>query len=177
MISFKYGDDVAKTIHDYMNHLNGQDRGKNMNLPTLYNHLEHYSKVANTLRGVQDIEAGKRYTLHNEKMVKIFKQCLDDGELAHWKRASLDEMPTTHREVTWPELKRNLCYVQSDEELARTLKGVDDPKGPEGWSSEEESSKKKSRKHSQPREHQGRNWRQQAAHLKERNGYQDRYNK
>jgi hypothetical protein len=93
MISFKYGDDVAKTIHDYMNHLN-----------------------------VQDIEAGKRYTLHNEKMVKIFKQCLDDGELACWKRASLDEMPTTHREVTWPELKRNLCYVQSDEELARTLK-------------------------------------------------------
>jgi hypothetical protein len=33
MISFKHGDDVAKTIHDYMNHLNGQDRGKNMNLP------------------------------------------------------------------------------------------------------------------------------------------------
>jgi hypothetical protein len=122
MISFKYGDDVAKTIHDYMNHLNGQDRGKNMNLPTLYNHLEHYSKVANTLRGVQDIEAGKRYTLHDEKMVKIFKQCLDDGELARWKRASLDEMPTTHREVTWPELKKNLHYVQSDEELARTLK-------------------------------------------------------
>jgi hypothetical protein len=60
MISFKYGDDVAKNIHDYMNHLNGQDRGKNMNLPTLYNHLEHYSKVANTLRGVQDIEAGKK---------------------------------------------------------------------------------------------------------------------
>jgi hypothetical protein len=112
-----------------------------------------------TIRGVQDIEAGKRYTLHNEKMVKIFKQCFDDGELAHWKRASLDEMPTTHREVTWPELKRNLHYVQSDEELARTLKGVVDPKGPEGWSSEEESSKKKSRKCSQPREHQGRNWR------------------
>jgi hypothetical protein len=66
-----------------------------MNLPTLYNHLEHYSKVANTLRGVQDIEAGKRYTLHDEKMVKIFKQCLDDGELAHWKRASLDQMPDT----------------------------------------------------------------------------------
>jgi hypothetical protein len=177
MISFKYGDDVAKNIHDYMNHLNGQDRGKNMNLPTLYNHLEHYSKVANTLRGVQDIEAGKRYTLHNEKMVRIFKQCLDSGELARWKRASLDEMPTTHREVTWPELKKNLRYVQSDEELARTLKGVDDPKGPEGWSSEEESSRKKSRKRSQPKEHQGRNWRQQAAHLKERNGYQDRYNK
>jgi hypothetical protein len=55
--------------------------------------------------------------------------------------------------------------------------GVDEGKGPEGWSSEEESSKKKSRKCSQPREHQGRNWRQQAAHLKERNGYQDRYNR
>jgi hypothetical protein len=39
------------------------------------------------------------------------------------------------------------------------------------------ASKKKSRKRSQPREHQGRNWRQQAAHLKERNGYQDRYNR
>jgi hypothetical protein len=147
MISFKYGDDVAKNIHDYMNHLNGQeDRGKNMNLPTLYNHLEHYSKVANTLRGVQDIEAGKRYTLHDEKMVKIFKQCLDSGELACWKRASLDKLPTTQREVTWPELQKNLHYVQSDEELARTLEGVDEPKGPQGWSSEEESSRKKSRK-------------------------------
>jgi hypothetical protein len=57
------------------------------------------------------------------------------------------------------------------------LKVLMKAKGPEGWSSEEESSKKKSRKFSQPREHQGRNWRQQAAHLKERNGYQDRYNK
>jgi hypothetical protein len=27
-----------------------------MNLPTLYNHLEHYKKVANQLRGAQDIE-------------------------------------------------------------------------------------------------------------------------
>jgi hypothetical protein len=52
------------------------------------------------------------------------------------------------------------------------------PRAPKAeWSSEEESSKKKSRKRSQPKEYQGRNWRQQAAHLKERNGYQDRYNK
>jgi hypothetical protein len=37
MISFKYGDDVAKTIYDYLDHLNRQDRGNHMNLPTLYN--------------------------------------------------------------------------------------------------------------------------------------------
>jgi hypothetical protein len=110
-------------------------------------------------------------------MVKIFKACLDDGELAHWKRANLDQLPATGREVTWPALKCNLHHVQSDEELARTLSGNDDGKGSEGWSSDEEPSKKKSKKHTQPREHQGRNWRQQAAHLKERNGYQDRYNR
>jgi hypothetical protein len=74
-------------------------------------------------------------------------------------------------------LSTSLHYIQSDEELARALNGNNDDKGPDGWSSDEEPSKKKSKKCSQPKEHQGRNWRQQAAHLKERNGYQDRYNR
>jgi hypothetical protein len=74
-------------------------------------------------------------------------------------------MPATNRKVTQPALKCNLHYIQSDEELARTLNGNNDGKGPNGWSSDEEPSKKKSKKHSQPKEHQGRNWRQQAAHL------------
>jgi hypothetical protein len=110
-------------------------------------------------------------------MVKIFKACLDDGELAHWKRANLDSCQplaekshglTSSTTSTMSSLMKN---------WPGPLEGNDDDKGPEGWSSDEEPSKKKSKKCSQPREHQGRNWRQQAAHLKERNGYQDRYNR
>ena len=87
MIRFKFGDDVATTVHAYFSHIYKLDRGSHITLPTLSNHLSHFSMVSDQLRSPQEVEEGRRLTFHEGKMVDIFKACLDEGgELAHWKR-------------------------------------------------------------------------------------------
>jgi hypothetical protein len=82
MISFKYGDDVAKTVYDYFDHLNRLDRGSHMNLPTLYNHLEHYKKVLTssgvlkTLRKESGIPSMMRRWLRSSRLAWMMESWL-----------------------------------------------------------------------------------------------------